>query len=253
MSALAAPPSTAPVATPAPRGVALLRVDRELREAIPAEELPMAERLAVAPVLHAATGPWVPSALDSPARNPFAALLVSGMVTREVRLADRAMTSLLGPGDVFNPWPSTDGALPAAVQWRVDEPAVIALLDDRLRAAMRRWPQLGSQLHTRLTAQVDRMALHCALTALPRVEQRIIALFWHLADRWGRVSPDGVMLPLRLTHEAIGRLVGAQRPTVTLALRELSDQAALTRVDQSHWLLRSGPDDLVAPRVIAAA
>lgn len=54
-------------------------------------------------------------------------------------------------------------------------------------------------------------------------------MLWHLADRWGRVTPDGVIVPLKLTHEALGRLVGAQRPTVTLALGELVASGRVTR------------------------
>ena len=28
-------------------------------------------------------------------------------------------------------------------------------------------------------------------------------LLWYLAERWGRVTPDGVIVPLRLTHETL--------------------------------------------------
>jgi hypothetical protein len=48
------------------------------------------------------------------------------------------------------------------------------------------------------------------------------------------------MLPLALTHETLGGLVGARRPTVTLALRELTERGAL--VHQSPgWLLLEAP------------
>ncbi len=49
-------------------------------------------------------------------------------------------------------------------------------------------------------------------------------LLWHLADRWGRVRSEGVVLPLRLTHSVLADLVAARRPTVTTSLSELARQ-----------------------------
>jgi Mn-dependent DtxR family transcriptional regulator len=46
-----------------------------------------------------------------------------------------------------------------------------------------------------------------------------------------------VTVPLRLTHEALGHLVGAQRPTVTLALKDLRDRRLVTRLGRDGWLL----------------
>ena len=64
-----------------------------------------------------------------------------------------------------------------------------------------------------------------------------LALFWQLADRWGTVTAFGVAVSLQLTHEVLGRLVGAQRPTVTLALSELAEAGLVVRVPKAGWLL----------------
>jgi hypothetical protein len=69
------------------------------------------------------------------------------------------------------------------------------------------------------------------------------ALFWHLAERWGRVSGDGVIVPLALTHRILGQLVGARRPTVSTALSELAEREELTRRPDGSWLLRGDPPD----------
>jgi hypothetical protein len=42
---------------------------------------------------------------------------------------------------------------------------------------------------------------------------------------------------LRLTHELIGQLVGAKRPTVSLALRELDERGTVYRRSDGSWLL----------------
>ena len=75
------------------------------------------------------------------------------------------------------------------------------------------------------------------------MDRRLKALFWHLAERWGRVSGDGVIVPLALTHRILGQLVGARRPTVSTALSELAEREELTRRPDGSWLLRGDPPD----------
>ena len=61
------------------------------------------------------------------------------------------------------------------------------------------------------------------------------------------MTPSGVVVPLSLTHELLGRLVGARRPTVSLALKALIDRGALVRRQDRSWLLLEPAPDL-APR-----
>jgi CRP/FNR family cyclic AMP-dependent transcriptional regulator len=85
--------------------------------------------------------------------------------------------------------------------------------------------------------QLERADINAAIGRLERVEDRLLGLFWLLADRWGRRVPDGIAINQPLTHEAIGRLIGARRPTVSLGLRALSEQGWLKRGPEGAWLL----------------
>ena len=49
-----------------------------------------------------------------------------------------------------------------------------------------------------------------------------------------------MVVPVRLTHEMIGRLVGAHRPSVTTALSELARSGRIARIPEG-WLLRGDP------------
>jgi hypothetical protein len=80
------------------------------------------------------------------------------------------------------------------------------------------------------------LAADQAISQRPRVEDRLVALFWHFADRWGRRRSADIAIDLPLTHEALGRLIGARRPTVSLGLRQLSDDGLLRREGDS-WVL----------------
>jgi CRP/FNR family transcriptional regulator, cyclic AMP receptor protein len=237
-----APPGAVP-----PRYIALLDADPELADGIPSEELPTARRVTAALVHALPTGTWEPGDRASFARHAVVLIVLRGLLVRDVTLEKRTSSELLGPGDVLAPWSQPTPLVPAAVSWTVAEPTVLAILEDRFLAAARRWPGLSVALHDRMTAQLDRAALHGAVCQLGRVELRILALMWHLSDRWGRMSATGVVLPVKLTHEMIGRLVGAQRPTVTLALGQLAEEGALLRRDDGAWVLRENSVEILRP------
>ena len=81
-----------------------------------------------------------------------------------------------------------------------------------------------------------RLASLLAIAQQHRLEDRLLLLFWQLADRYGRVGPEGVRLELRLTHELIGHLVGAYRPSVSAALTRLQ-QAGSCVATADRWIL----------------
>jgi CRP/FNR family cyclic AMP-dependent transcriptional regulator len=69
------------------------------------------------------------------------------------------------------------------------------------------------------------------------VEDRLLGLLSLLAERFGHVGVDGVHLPLPPTHAVLGLLIGARRPTITLAVSALRERGALARTDSGGWLL----------------
>ena len=134
-----------------------------------------------------------------------------------------------GPGDVIAARDLRHTTLPCGESWTATVPSRIALLDDRFLLAARRWPRLVSAMFELLGEQRDRLMMQLVIAEQPRVEDRLLMLFWQLADRFGRVTREGITIQLALTHEALGRLIGARRPTVTLALRMLGERGAIER------------------------
>jgi CRP-like cAMP-binding protein len=171
-------------------------------------------------------------------RGPLlGAVIIEGLLICETWLAGQVSAQIHGPGDLLNADREQDGSLATAHTLLATGEVDLAMLDDCFLAALRRWPQLAARFFTQAMRQADRAGEHKAISQLPRVEDRLVALFWHLADRCGRVGPDGVLIDLRLTHETIGRLIGARRSTVTLGLTALAGTGLLQRTSDGKWLL----------------
>ena len=232
-----------------PRLVRLLDAEPDFAEGVTGADREAARRHTITAAVTVPPGAWSPQALrgDDAVTGPFAAVVLRGLLARDVVLADRVATQLVGPGDVIPLGDWDDGSPPVHTEWRAGVESELAVLDARFLGAAQRWPWLTARVVERAARWADRAAMLQAITQLGRVDLRLVALLWHLADRWGRVGSDGVVLPLRLTHETLGRLVGAQRPTVTLALRDLREQGVVTRKD-AGWLLAPGSRALLEPQ-----
>lgn len=228
------------VAQQAPcRRVPLLTLDPDLGALLSEQQLAAARSDLAVPLLALAQGEWAGGELSSASPDHLGLLVVRGTIAREVVLADTTSTELLGPGDLIRPWPHESGAelLEHGVRWQVLSEARLAVLDRDFGAAVLRFPEINSMVFDRLNARVERLAAMKAIAQLICVDRKLIALFWHLAERWGRVTPDGVVVPLTLSHRVLGELVGARRPTITAALAALARTGELLRQRDGSWML----------------
>ena len=219
------------------RGIALTRVWPEIDGVIPAEDRELAARVLVAPLISSEDDGGLSELIAATAPTAFDFVVAEGVVLKETVFAGRSALELLGPGDVLAPPLTASRQLEsrAVSRYIAHGPASVAVIDQRFRQAARRWPELSDLLHDRLGRQTHRASMHLAMLHQTRVEDRILSLFVDLGERFGRMTADGVTIELNLTHELIGRLVGAQRPTVSLALSALASAGTLVRLDDGAW------------------
>jgi hypothetical protein len=221
----------------------LLELDPDLGQLLPQDRLTAATNELRVAVRSLESGPWDVDRLSGASPEHLGLLVLGGIIAREVLVSDTVSTELLGPGDVVRPWRLQDGSslLQHTVRWNVLSRSRIALLDRRLSAELGRYPEVGAAIVDRVNERALRLAVTQAISQLNRVDRRLLALFWHLAERWGRITSGGVALPMTLSHRMLGQLVGARRPTVSTALGELVRQGELVRRDDGTWLLTGAP------------
>lgn len=224
------------VAAAPPNGVSLLRVWPDIGGRLAPEERDIAERALVAPLVRARDQDLAAPLAVEPGD---AFVLVEGTVLKETTLATSSALELLGPGDVLAPLLSATRQLElrAVSRYLALGDVSIATLGVRFKRVAVRWPQISDFLQDQLAEQTHRASMHLAMLHLPRAEDRILALFAELGERFGRVTREGILIDLPLTHELIGRLTASRRPTATLALQRLYHQGLLTRLADSSWQL----------------
>lgn len=229
-----------------PEIVPVLDADPELGERLPAPEFETARRSLLARVHVVELGPWDAATEWAGSDHPLGLLVLEGLVVRQTAVADRPSTELLGAGDILRPWDPDEeiGAIPMPACWHVAARLRVAVIDHRFMVAAARWPEVLDALGARMVRRARWLNFQLGLKQIVRVEGRVLLLLWALSDRWGVVTPRGVHVRLKLTHEALGRLIGARRPSVTTAIGMLTQAGELERVADGYMLFGDPEDAL---------
>jgi CRP/FNR family cyclic AMP-dependent transcriptional regulator len=187
---------------------------------------------------------WLDAALPGPG-----VLVLDGVVAVNLRVGDRVAAELVGGGDLLQPrCTEEDELLPCQLDWRALVPSRFALLDATFVERVQPWPQIVCALLRRAGRRAHNLDVQRAIASQPRLEVRLALLLWHLAARWGKVEPGGIRLPVPLTHQLLGRLIGAERPSVSHALARLA-QAEIVTGHGDEWHLHGSLEDQLATMV----
>src|SRR3954466_3812136 len=222
--------------------VPVLVQDPDLGAGPGGHRLRRAERELIASTFVAFEGPWQPTEAGESVRGGIGLLLLDGLVVRRVGRTGRYGAELLGPGDLMRPWQhdGEDVTLPFDTTFRVIEQAEFALLDQRFAGRAAPYPEVGGALIGRAMQRSRTLVVTMAIAHYPRIDRRLLMLMWHLADRWGRGTPDGTRVPLRLTHQLLADLVASRRPSVTSARQQLGREVYMSKLGDA-WLLHGEP------------
>jgi CRP/FNR family cyclic AMP-dependent transcriptional regulator len=235
--------------------ISIVDADPDLADLLDQSGLDRARREALTRERRLSPGDWDATGAIEPDKHHRGFLIIEGLLSRDVNVLERTCVELLGAGDVLRPWRwDTEGShVHAEVGWRVLEPTRLAVLDHGLVVRMNPWPQLGVELFARGTRRAHHLAVALAIAHHQRVDDRLLLTLWHLAERWGRVTPEGITVPLPLSHQRLADLVGAHRPSVTTAMGELVRAGAVSRREDSAWILHGTPPaQLRHHRLVAA-
>lgn len=215
----------------------VLDADPELAEGLTEDTRRAARAAAVALTFEADRGelrlaPWFDLV-----RSGLGLLLLDGVMAVNVQTCDRIAAELVGAGDLLvPPLGGEDDLVSCASRWHVLTPTRMAVLDEPFTKRTRFWPTITVSLLRRVARRNHDLNVQRAIAAQPRLEVRLALLLWHLSTRWGRVETGGVRLSLPLTHHLLGRLVAAERPSVSHALSRLA-HAGLVSGHGDEWHL----------------
>src|SRR6185503_10630430 len=178
--------------------VSVLTEDCELAERLDGTRRERAESMSVARQLRRPTGLWQAERDAGQAREGLGLLVIEGTLVRRVGLAGRLGAELLSAGDLLQPaeHDGEEAVVPFEATWRVLSDLRLAVLDLAWMARMSPYPEVFAEITRRVMRRSRRLATLLAIAQHHRLDDRLLLLFWELADRYGRVGPGGVELSI---------------------------------------------------------
>src|SRR5690242_16290334 len=217
----------------------LLEADPDLGRYLPADSIRAMQGSLQADVLELNPGVWSPPT-SPPEPGHLGYLILGGMLVRRVTVDQSRSGELLASGDLIRPWVEDPVSFCDAA-WQVMEPARLAVLNRSVGLRLCARPELNAALLDKQMERTRSLAINAATENVRGLDRRLLILFWHLAERWGRREGGKVVVPLQLTHETLSLLVGARRPSVTTGLSDLAASGDLVRDGDGNWILSGAP------------
>lgn len=135
-----------------------------------------------------------------------------------------SLLGVLGPGEMFGELSLFDPGLRTSTATALTDSIVLALGNDQLRPWLSGRPEVGAALLQALARRIRRTNEAMADLVFSDVPGRVAKALMELGEKFGEVTPDGLLVTHDMTQEELAQLVGASRETVNKALADFAQR-----------------------------
>ena len=147
------------------------------------------------------------------------------------------LLSILGPGEMFGELSLFDPGPRTSTATAVTDAKLLSLSHEKVIPWLKQNPEVSLQLLTRLSQRLRRTNEAVGDLVFSDVPGRVAKALIELGDRFGKTTPEGLLVNHDLTQEELAQLVGASRETVNKALADFAGRG---------WLKLDGRSVLIA-------
>jgi CRP/FNR family cyclic AMP-dependent transcriptional regulator len=137
------------------------------------------------------------------------------------------LLSILGPGDMFGELSLFDPGPRTSTATAVTDAKLLSLSHEKVIPWLKQNPEVSLQLLTRLSQRLRRTNEAVGDLVFSDVPGRVAKALIDLGDRFGKTTPEGLLVNHDLTQEELAQLVGASRETVNKALADFAGRGWL--------------------------
>lgn len=137
------------------------------------------------------------------------------------------LLSILGPGEMFGELSLFDPGPRTSTATAVTDAKLLSLSHEKVIPWLKQNPEVSLQLLTRLSQRLRRTNEAVGDLVFSDVPGRVAKALIDLGDRFGKTTPEGLLVNHDLTQEELAQLVGASRETVNKALADFAGRGWL--------------------------
>ncbi len=146
-------------------------------------------------------------------------------------ISEKGMETILDflkPGEIFGELLLTE-KVRAFTATAIEDTVVTAVPQERFLELLLLIPTVGRNFIGILSKRLVRAEKGIAHSSHSWSYHRLARILLYLSEKYGEETPAGVLIRLRLTHEALANLIGTTRETVTTQLNKFERMGLLNR------------------------
>lgn len=147
-----------------------------------------------------------------------------------------SLMAVLGPGEMFGELSLFDPGKRAATATALTDASVLELSNEQLMPWLAGRPEVAAALLQALARRLRRTNEAMADLVFSDVPGRVAKALMDLGEKFGTVTPEGLLVTHDMTQEEIAQLVGASRETVNKALADFT-QRGWVRLESRQVLI----------------
>jgi CRP/FNR family transcriptional regulator, cyclic AMP receptor protein len=147
------------------------------------------------------------------------------------------IVNIMGPGDTVGELSVLDSGGRSASVITLEETHAAWMSRSHFQEALQTFPLLSNNLLKILSGRLRHTTEKIQTLASLSIPERVIQQLLIIAENYGRVRPQGIFIPIRLTQGEIAELVGASRKRVNQVMVALKRDGLVSSDAESHITL----------------
>ena len=135
-----------------------------------------------------------------------------------------SLLGVLGPGEMFGELSLFDPGMRTSTATALTDAVVLGMGNEQLRPWLAGRPEVAAALLQALARRLRRTNEAMADLVFSDVPGRVAKALMDLGEKFGTITPDGLMVTHDMTQEELAQLVGASRETVNKALADFAQR-----------------------------
>jgi CRP/FNR family cyclic AMP-dependent transcriptional regulator len=135
-----------------------------------------------------------------------------------------SLLGVLGPGEMFGELSLFDPGVRTSTATALTDAIVVGLGHEQLKPWLSGRPEVAASLLQALARRLRRTNEAMADLVFSDVPGRVAKALMDLGEKFGTVTPEGLMVTHDMTQEELAQLVGASRETVNKALADFAQR-----------------------------
>lgn len=135
-----------------------------------------------------------------------------------------SLLGVLGPGEMFGELSLFDPGARTSTATALTDAVVLGMGNEQLQPWLAGRPEVAAALLQALARRLRRTNEAMADLVFSDVPGRVAKALMDLGEKFGTVTPDGLMVTHDMTQEELAQLVGASRETVNKALADFAQR-----------------------------